>query len=47
MTYSQKLRALKATKLSSFEYSQVKELKAFNAADWKWNSDELLYERAN
>lgn len=47
MNHAAKLRALKGTKLSSAEFAQVKNLKEFNSADWKWDGDQGLYLRIN
>lgn len=36
---------LKASKLSSEEYQKAKKLKDFKSSDWKWNSEEDLYDK--
>ena len=38
---------LKAAHLSSAEYQKAKKLKAFNPADWTWNSKSQLYDKVN
>jgi hypothetical protein len=38
---------LKAAHLSSEDYQKAKKLKAFNSADWTWNSKSGLYDRVN
>lgn len=36
---------LKGAHLTSQDYQDVKNLKAFNDSDWKWNSNTGLYDR--
>ena len=38
---------LKAAHLSSEDYQKAKKLKAFNSADWTWNSKSHLYDKVN
>jgi hypothetical protein len=38
---------LKAAHLSSEDYQKAKKLKAFNSADWTWNSKSGLYDKVN
>ena len=38
---------LKAAHLSSAEYQKAKKLKAFDPADWTWNSKSQLYDKVN
>ena len=38
---------LKAAHLSSAEYQKAKKLKAFDSADWTWNSKSQLYDKVN
>ena len=38
---------LKASHLSSEDYQKAKKLKAFDSADWAWNSKSQLYDKVN
>jgi len=40
-----KQRLLKADNLSSSEYAAVKNLKAFNSDNYKWDSETSLYKK--